>query len=72
MHDSLAARVAQAGEPFQLFFTPGALAEELEAFGLRVREELGSPELNRRYFSQRADGLGLRGSAGRICRAEVA
>ncbi len=72
MHDSLAARVAKAGEPFQLFFTPRALAEELEVFGLRVREDLGSPEINRRYFSHRTDGLGLRGSAGRICHAGTA
>lgn len=71
MQDSLAARVAQAGEPFQLFFTPGALAETLEVFGLRVREDLGSAELNRLYFSSRTDGLGLMGSAGRICHAEV-
>ena len=71
MHDSLAARVAQAGEPFQLFFTPEALAEELEIHGLRVREDLGSAELNQLYFAQRTDGLGLRGSAGRTCHAEV-
>ena len=31
-HDSLASRVALAGEPFQLFFTPAEIAAELAAF----------------------------------------
>ena len=69
MLDSLAARVAQAGEPFQLFFTPGALAEELPRYGLTVVEDLGAGELNARYFSDRTDGLGLQGSGGRLCQA---
>ncbi len=72
MHDSLAARVAQAGEPFQLFFTPQTLAAELERHHLTVAEDLGSTELTARYFAHRTDGLGLRGTAGRLCRAVVA
>lgn len=71
MHDSLSARVAQAGEPFQLFFTPMTLAAALEVHGLAVAEDLGSAELTARYFAGRADGLGLRGSAGRLCHAVV-
>lgn len=71
MLDSLSARVAQAGEPFQLFFTPAALSEELDVHGLTVREDLGSRELNARYFAHRTDGLGLRGTAGRLCHAAV-
>ncbi len=71
MLDSLSARVAQAGEPFRLFFTPPALAEELVPFGLRVAEDLGSVELNALYFQGRTDGLGLRGSGGRLCHAVV-
>lgn len=71
MHDSLAARVAQAGEPFQLFFTPRELEEQLRALGLRVVEDLGSEELNARYFQDRMDGLALRGTAGRLCHADV-
>ena len=71
MHDSLAARVAQAGEPFQLFFTPAALAAELEVHNLAVAEDLGSPDLTARYFAHRSDGLGLRGTAGRLCHANV-
>ena len=72
MRDSLASRVAQVGEPFQLFFTPPALQLELEAAGLRVVEDLGRDELNERYFAGRLDGLAVRGSGGRLCHAVVA
>ena len=71
MHDSLSERVAKAGEPFQLFFTPEALKAELVTFGLGVAEDLGSEELSTRYLAGRRDGLSLRGKAPRICRAEV-
>lgn len=71
MHDSLSARVAQAGEPFQLFFTPQRLATELHRHPLLVAEDLGSAELNARYFAGRTDGLGVRGTAGRVCHAVV-
>jgi methyltransferase (TIGR00027 family) len=67
MHDSLSARVALAGEPFQLFFTPAQLGEELEWLGLRVVEDLDSSVLTARYLAGRKDGLLLRGRAGRIC-----
>ena len=71
MHDSLAARVAQAGEPFQLFFTPETLRNALAAQGLRVVEDLGARELNARFLTGRKDHLELRGSGGRLCRAAV-
>jgi methyltransferase (TIGR00027 family) len=71
MLDSLSARVAQAGEPFRLFFTAEALREELERMGLRVVEDVGAEELGARYFAGRQDGLGLRGTAGRVCVAAV-
>ncbi len=67
MHDSLSARVALAGEPFQLFFTPTQLAEQLDWLGLRVVEDLDSTALTARYLAGRKDGLLLRGKAGRIC-----
>jgi methyltransferase (TIGR00027 family) len=67
MLDSLSARVALAGEPFQLFFTPAQLVEELEWLGLRVVEDLDSTALTARYLAGRKDGLLLRGKAGRIC-----
>jgi methyltransferase (TIGR00027 family) len=66
-HDSLASRVALAGEPFQLFFTPREAAAELAAF--YDLEDLGSPELNDLYFTQRTDNLKLLGSAGRLLSA---
>ena len=67
MLDSLSARVALAGEPFQLFFTPEQLAEELEWLGMRVVEDLGGEALTARYLAGRKDGLRLRGKAGRVC-----
>jgi methyltransferase (TIGR00027 family) len=72
MLDSLSARVAKVGEPFQLFFTPAELAEELARFDLTVVEDLDSSALNGRYLANRTDGLELRGRSGRICHAEVA
>ncbi len=59
--DSLAARVAAVGEPFQLFFTPEELAGELHAF--RRIEDLGMDELNARYFAGRSDRLRVMGPA---------
>ena len=66
-HDSLAARVKQAGEPFQLWFTPSEVACELEEF--RTIEDVGAYELNLRYFANRTDQLQLRGSGGRMLSA---
>lgn len=67
--DSLAARVHLAGETFQLFFTPARIAVELAAF--YDLEDLGSPEINARYFAGRSDGLRVMGSAGRMVSAWV-
>ena len=64
---SLAARVEQAGEPFQLFFTPAQIAAEFSAF--REREDVGSVELNDRYFHGRSDQLRMRGSGARFLSA---
>jgi methyltransferase (TIGR00027 family) len=71
MLDSLSARVAKAGEPFQLFFTPQALAEELSWYGLRVVEDLDPKAIDARYLSGRGDGLHLQGHAARLCHARV-
>ena len=57
--DALAARVAAAGEPFRLFFTPEELEDELGSAGFHRVEQLDSGELNRRYFRDRSDGLAL-------------
>jgi methyltransferase (TIGR00027 family) len=66
-HDSIASRVQQAGEPFQLFFTPSEIATEFTAF--RVMEDLGAPEINARYFTDRSDSLRLLGTAVRLLSA---
>lgn len=66
-HDSLASRVQQAGEPFQLFFTPSEIGAELASF--HDIEDLGSPEINARYFANRTDNLKVLGSAGRLLSA---
>jgi methyltransferase (TIGR00027 family) len=68
-HDSLAARVEKAGEPFRLFFTPEELRAELSGFG--GIEDMGAAEINARYFAGRTDGLRMMGSAGRILSAWV-
>jgi methyltransferase (TIGR00027 family) len=57
--DRLAERVAAAGEPFRLFFTPQNLEGELRRAGFQRIEQVGSAELNELYFSNRADGLQL-------------
>ena len=64
--DALAARVAAAGEPFRLFFEPHKIAAQLRALGFGHVEDLGSEELNARYFSGRSDGLQLKGNLGRL------
>ncbi len=55
----LAARVAKAGEPFRLFFTPQNLEAELRQAGFRVVELRNSEQLNELYFAGRTDGLKL-------------
>ena len=53
MRDSMASRVADAGEPFRLFFTPETVAAELREAGLSVVEDLGGPALTERYLAGR-------------------
>jgi O-methyltransferase involved in polyketide biosynthesis len=57
--DALAGRVAAAGEPFQLFFTPEEMDGELRGAGFKHIEQLDSDQLNEIYFKDRADGLKL-------------
>jgi methyltransferase (TIGR00027 family) len=57
--DALAGRVAAAGEPFQLFFTPQTMDWELRRAGFHRIEQLDSDHLNEIYFKNRADGLKL-------------
>jgi len=60
--DALAERVARAGEPFQLFFDPAALASDLARLGFGNIEDLNSAQINARYFAGRSDGLAVSGS----------
>jgi methyltransferase (TIGR00027 family) len=69
--DALASRVAAAGEPFQLFFEPAALSAQVRRLGFRHLEDLDAAEINSRYFRGRADGLSIRGRAGRLLSARV-
>ncbi len=69
--DRLATRVASVGEPFRLFIEPRRLRQQLEQSGFRSIEELGADEINARYFSNRADGLHVRGGLGRLISARL-
>ncbi|MDR3727222.1 MAG: class I SAM-dependent methyltransferase [Terracidiphilus sp.] len=57
--DRLAARLAAAGEPFRLFFTPQTLELELHRAGFGRQEQVDYRRLNELYFKNRADGLKL-------------
>jgi methyltransferase (TIGR00027 family) len=57
--EALAARVAAAGEPFKLFFTPEEMEAELRTAGFHQIEQLDYEQLNEGYFNNRADGLKL-------------
>jgi methyltransferase (TIGR00027 family) len=59
IYERLAARVAAAGEPFQLFFTAEQTEAEFRQAGFHRVEQVDTAELNRRYFANRADGLKL-------------
>jgi len=69
--DALCARVARYGEPFQLFFDPGKLQDELKRLGFHRTEFLQGKELNARYFKDRKDGLLVRGTIGHLMSAWV-
>ena len=57
--DRLSERVAAAGEPFRLFFTPENLEAEIRRAGFHRIQQVGSDQLNDLYFRNRADGLKL-------------
>ena len=69
--DALSDRVARYGEPFQLFFDPSKLQEELKEMGFHRIEFLQGKEINERYFKERSDGLLVRGSLGHLMGAWV-
>jgi methyltransferase (TIGR00027 family) len=59
--DSLARRVAAAGEPFQTFFDPPSLMGDLKTMGFTQTEDIGPEDLNARYFQGRPDKLRVGG-----------
>ncbi|HEV3279629.1 MAG TPA: class I SAM-dependent methyltransferase [Terriglobia bacterium] len=67
--DALARRVQSAGEPFQGFFQPDELAEELRRMGFLEIEDFDAAKINSRYFKDRADGLCVKGALGRLISA---
>jgi methyltransferase (TIGR00027 family) len=70
--NGLSQRMAAAGEPFQLFFTPEALESELSRAGFRRTVLIGYEQLNDLYFEGRADGLRLSSSVlGKLATAWV-
>jgi methyltransferase (TIGR00027 family) len=69
--DRIASRVAAAGEPFQLFFDPEPLKQQLSGMGFGSTEDLGADEINARYFANRGDKLRVGGKLGRLMRATV-
>ena len=68
---ALSHRVAAAGEPFQTFFDPDEIRHRLTSFGFHSITDLGSVELNARYFRDRIDGLCVSGDIGRLIATEL-
>jgi methyltransferase (TIGR00027 family) len=58
---ALMRRLATIGEPWKTFFDPDELAGELRSLGFGHIHDLGSAQLNQRFFSDRTDQLGVAG-----------
>ncbi len=67
---SLADRVAKAGEPFRLFMTPRQAAQHVSAAGMQRSDELSSGEMTSRFFASRGSSLCVLGSGARLLLAE--
>jgi methyltransferase (TIGR00027 family) len=67
--DQLTARVEKAGEPFRLFLDPTELAAKLGSLGFGSLEDLGTDEINVRFFAGRSDGLRVGGGLARLMSA---
>jgi hypothetical protein len=53
--------------PFQLFFPPPELTEELKKLGFRRTETGQAEEINAHYFTARTNGLGIGGDGASSC-----
>jgi methyltransferase (TIGR00027 family) len=69
--DAMARRVAKAGEPFQLFFEPTELRNELRRLGFNKIDGWDKDKLNERYCKDRADKLRVGGRLGRMMSASI-
>lgn len=67
--DELSARVAAAGEPFQLFFMPDELAREFHGIGWRIGTELDAAAIRQRFFADGPDAPAGRGGMARLASA---
>ena len=67
--DAVSRRVKKAGEPFRGFFEPEALAAKVREMGYSHIEDLGSAEIDARYFSGRTDKLRSGSQLGRLMSA---
>jgi methyltransferase (TIGR00027 family) len=66
IYDATAAAAKSAGEPYRLFLDRADLTDRLSRVGLRETECLDVPALNRRYFSDREDGLRIGANLSRL------
>jgi len=64
--DTLARRVQPAAEPFEEFFDPAELTQELEEMGFCQIEVLDAEQINALDFRDRVDGLCVRGRLARF------
>lgn len=69
--DSLAARVAVSGEPFQTCLEPVQVRGMLARHGWQVRQDLGHAAINDRYFAGRDDSLTVSRVGARMLLAEL-
>lgn len=69
--DSLAARVAATGEPFETWLEPAEARELLASHGWQVRQDLCRESINDRYFAGREDGLAVLRSGAHLVMAEL-
>lgn len=69
-YEALIERHAATGEPWRSFFVPDELDRELRRFGFTVVQDWDGPALNDRFFSGRADGLGV-GTVAHLIEASI-
>ena len=69
--DGLTSRVALADQPVRLSIDPGALAQMLGCAGFQEIEDLGSDDIDARYFLSRTDGLTVSPGVAHLVSARV-